>query len=255
MTNRIYYHAYLDDHYSWAHIMTDQFCMMEKGGLLQQTDMMKITAITKHDHQLMDIFKNLCMSFPVNIEIEFVISNYKNDEEMLEDWSYLQGNNVKPFSETHTLSKIYDDCKNTDMNVLYLHTKAVTSVANCLIKHRQPSKFKNRHLWRQLMNHGVITYWKVCTDSLKEYDAAGIDYQSSPSHFRGNFWWTKSEHVKALPDPRDDTWWDNFKKNSTEPWYQNLANRFRDEFWICSKQNTKAFNVRSNDGYYVENDI
>lgn len=254
MTNRIYYHAYLDDFFSWAHIFTDQLCMMEKDSLLENIDKMKITVISKNDRRI-EIFTNLCKSFPVNAELEFIESKYSNDFEMLEDWSHLQNDAVKPVSETITLTKLYDDCLKEDIKVLYLHTKAVTSVSNCLIKHGHASKFKNRHLWRQLMNWGAITYWRHCVNTLNQYDAVGIDYQNTPPHFKGNFWWSKSEHIKSLPDPRDDQWWINFKKSSTDPWIQNLANRFRDEFWICSRDNTKAFNIRPNNGYYVENDI
>jgi hypothetical protein len=254
MKNRVYYHGYLDDYFSWAHIFTDQMCLMEKDGLMSNIDMMKITVISKKDKRL-DIFANLCKSFPANFEIEVIESKYGNDFEMLEDWSHLQGDAVKPISETHTLTKLYDDCKREEMNILYLHTKAVTSVSNCLIKYGHASKFKNRHLWRQLMNWGTITYWRMCVDQLKTNDAVGIDYQTTPPHFKGNFWWATSNHINALPDPRDDNWWINFKNKSNDPWIRNLSNRFRDEFWICSKENTKAFNIRPNNGYYVENDI
>jgi len=254
MRNRAYYHTFLDDYFSWAHIMTNQFCLMEKNHLLENIDMMKITAICKNDKRA-EIFQKLCATFPVNIQIELIESKYKNDFEMLEDWSHLQGDAVKPLSETHTHAKIFDDCKTEDLNVLYFHAKAITSVSNCLIKHGHASKFKNRHLWRQLLNFGTLTYWNMCVEQLVENDAVGVDYQTSPPHFRGGFWWSKSSHIRELPDPRDDSWWLNFKAQATEHWYQNLSNRFRDEFWICSKKDTKAFNIVKNEGYYVENDI
>jgi hypothetical protein len=254
MKNRVYYHTYLDDYFYWAHIFTDQMCMMEKDALLANVDKVKITAISKKDNRL-DIFTKLCKSFPVNIELEFVESKYANDFEMLEDWSHLQNSSIKPISETYTHAKIYDDCKHENLNVFYLHAKAVTSISNCLIKYGHASKFKNRHLWRQLMNWGTITYWRHCVNTMKEYDAVGVDYQTTPPHFRGGFWWSKSDHIRSLPDPRDDVWWNNFKSKSDDPWIRNLTNRFRDEFWICSKENTKAFNIRPNNGYYVENDI
>jgi hypothetical protein len=253
MTNRIYYHTYLDDHFYWSHIFTDQFCMMEKSQLLANVDMVKITAISKRDERI-DIFSNLCRTFPVEIELEFVESKYANDFEMLEDWSELQNSSVSPIDETHTQAKIFEDCKKENLNVLYLHAKAVTSVSNCLIKHNAASKFKNRHLWRQLMNYGNIQQWQTCVEKLKEYDTVGVDYQTPP-HFKGTFWWSKSDHISQLSHPQDAVWWNNFKSNASDPWIQNITSRFRAEFWVCSKENTKAFNILSNNGYYVENDI
>lgn len=254
MTNRIYYHAYLDDFFYWSHIFTDQFCMMEKEKLLANVDMVKITAISKRDRRI-DIFAELCRTFPVAVELEFVETKYANDFEMLEDWSPLQNSPANPTNETHTQAKIFEDCKKENLNVFYLHSKAVTSISNCLIKHNYASKFKNRHLWRQLLNLGAINRWQECVDKLKDHDAVGVEYQTAPPHFRGGYWWSKSEHIRQLSHPQDDVWWNNFKSKASDPWIQNLTNKFRAEFWVCSKENTKAFNILSNNGYYVENDI
>jgi len=254
MKKQIYYHAYLDDLYYWTSIFTEQMTLMEKNNLLQQVDLMKITAISKADERT-EIFHKLCAAFPVKIQLEFVENKFQDDFDMLKEFSQLQGDKAKPFSETHTIAKLYDDCQKEDLHVLYIHTKAVTAISNCLLTYKAASKFKNRHLWRQLMNWGVINNWQKCVDSLSQFDTAGIDYQSDPPHYKGNFWWTKSEHVRSLAHPMDDNWWIEFRKSARDPWIQNLADRFRNEFWVCSKPNTKAFNVRANQGYYVENDI
>lgn len=252
--NRIYYHAFLDDYFSWAHIFVEQMTMIEKQNIFSTVDKMRITAITKNDVRA-EAFHRMCSDFAVNIEIHFIESKYANDFEMLEDWSHLQGDAVKPLSETVTLSKVYEDSLNTDMNVLYLHAKSVTSTANLLLKYRNTSKFKNRHLWRKFMNYGVIENWQKCTEALLTHDTAGIDFQTTPPHYKGGFWWAKSNHIRQLSHPEDNLWWENLKKSSNDRWIQNLSNRFRDEFWLCSKPNTKSFNVASNNGYFVENDI
>lgn len=254
MKNRIYYHAYLDDFFSWSHIFTDQLTYMEKQNLLQNVEMMKITAISKNDGRL-KLFSKLCSTFPVQIELEWIENKYQNDFQMLEDWNQLQGNTAKPADEINTIKKLYSDCQTEDLNVLYIHTKAVTAVSNTLIKYEMASKFKNRHLWRQFMNWGVIGNWKTCVDALQTHDTAGIDYQTTPPHYKGNFWWTKSSHVRRLNNPQDDNWWDSYKASSSDPWIQNISNRFRNEFWVCSHPETKSFNVRDNNGYYVANDI
>jgi hypothetical protein len=105
------------------------------------------------------------------------------------------------------------------------------------------------------MNWGVIGNWKTCVDSLNSHDTAGIDYRNNPPHYKGNFWWTKSSHVRTLQHPENDHWWNELKQNSQDPWIRNVSNRFRSEFWVCSRPNTKSFNIKENDNYYVDNDI
>lgn len=232
--------------------------LAEKTGLLGNVDMMKVTAISKNDNRA-DLFVKLCREFPVPIEIQFIESNYNNDFEMLEDFSILQGKSQDNFkrltNEIPTITKLYNDCQKEDLKVLYLHSKCVSALVNNLLKQPLPSKFKNRYLWRQFMNYGVLTNWKKCTEALDTFDTAGIDYKDNPPHYSGNFWWTKSEHVRSSANPSDPQWWEKFKNSSDDAWIRNISDRFAAEFWVCSKPNTKAFNVQSNEGYFNARDI
>lgn len=258
MNNRIYYHIYLDDYYSWSYIFTEQMTLAEKTLLLNNVDKMKITAISKNDNRA-ELFLKLCKVFPVNIELELIESNYSNDFEMLEDFSILQGKSQDNFkkltNEIPTITKLYNDCQKEDLKVLYLHSKCVSALSNTMLKHPLPSKFKNRFLWRQFMNYGVITNWKICVNALDIHDTAGIDYKNSPPHYSGNFWWTKSDHVRNSANPSSSGWWEQFKSSSSESWFQNISDRFAAEFWVCNKPNTISFNVQSNDGYFNDRDI
>ena len=252
MKNRVY--AFLDDFFSWAHIFVEHMTLMEQEGILKTLDCMKVNVITKNDVRA-EAFHRMCEVFPVKMEINFIESRYNNDFEMLVDWSQLQGDHAKPVSETPTLIRMYNDAQTEDMNILYLNSKSISSVANNLIKHRQPSKYKNRHLWRKFMNWGTINNWKTCVEALETHDIAGANYRSSPPHYSGGFWWATAKHIRSLPHPEDNQWWIELKRNHEDPWIQNMANRYRDEFWPCCRPGTKAFNFASNNGYYVENDI
>jgi hypothetical protein len=258
MKNRIYYHIYLDDYFSWSYIFTEQMTLAEKTGLLHNVDKMKISAISKKDNRF-DLFIKLCKEFPINIEIEFIENQYNSDFEMMQDFSILQGKSQDSFkkltSEIPTITKLYNDCQKEDLKVLYLHSKCISSLVNNMLIQPLPSKFKNRFLWRQFMNYGVITNWQKCVSALDIHDTAGIDYKDTPPHYSGNFWWTKSEHVRNSSNPSYTLWWENFKKSSPDPWIQNLSDRFAAEFWLCSKPNTNSFNIGSNEGYFNARDI
>ena len=71
----------------------------------------------------------------------------------------------------------------------YFHTKAVT---------KENTIFEKRRI---ILNHYIITKYKLCIDLLQTYDAIGCTLYIHPKlHFSGNFWWSKSSHVNELKD-------------------------------------------------------
>lgn len=254
MKNVAYYHVYLDDLCTWAQIFAEQMKYMEESNLLQNLDVIKVTAITQPDPRA-EIFKNFCSLYPVKFEIEFIQNVHKHDQEMMHGWSSIfdKTNNV---SETYTLSKIWKDSQNEDFNILYFHMKGITATLNNLLVPDRISKYKNRYDWRQFLNWGVLTKWEECVINLEHNDVAGVDFQEVPSkHFRGNFFWTTSKHVRSLPDPEPLEWWEECKKKMNDEWMNKASDRFRDEQWVCYKDNVKVFNLADNNGHYVANDI
>lgn len=254
MKNVAYYHVYLDDLCTWAQIFAEQMEYMEESNLLQNLDVIKVTAISQPDGRV-DIFRNFCSLYPVKFEIEFVRNIHANDKEMMQGWSSIF-DNLPATSETHTLSKIYRDSQKEDFNILYFHMKGITATLNNLIVPGRISKYRNRYKWRQFLNWGVLTEWRKCVDALTENDVASVDFQEVPSkHFRGNFFWTKSSHVRSLPDPEPTEWWNECKKKMNDEWMNRASDRFRDEQWVCYKDNVKVFNLSDNNGNYNASDI
>jgi len=94
--------------------------------------------------------------------------------------------------EGQTLKHLWDRCNEVDIDVLYIHGKGVISssapVAN----------------WREILHHYFITKWPVAVSHLQHSDVVGIQ-DATPETEKlmtsGNFWWTKSSHVRTLPDP------------------------------------------------------
>ena len=85
----------------------------------------------------------------------------------------------------------------SDTYYYYLHTKGIrwfgTAKESFIID------------WIELMLYWNIELWKKAVEKLERYDTYGCNYlewgkkETFRSHYSGNFWWAKSEHVKRLP--------------------------------------------------------
>lgn len=254
MTISVYYHTYLDDNAMWSQLLMEKFKLIESSGLINNINQVKITAVTQNDARVR-AFHDLCSLYKMPIEINFLQNQYRNDYEMIEDLRKIFDNVTKNPGENFTHKMMYEDCKTTDQNVLYLHAKGITSIINNLLAPGLVSKYKNRYDWRLFM-YNVITDWKECVNALENgYDTAGIDYTTEPSpHYRGNFFWTKSEHVRKLPDPMTTEWWVELKREKNNAWLNKVCDRFGSELWLCSIP-AKSFCSRVNQGNYIDNDI
>lgn len=251
---RLYYHAYLDDFFLWTQLLMENFKAMEDSGMMSQVEKIRITAITQEDDRAR-IFHEFCSIYRVPMEIEFMKNQYPNDREMIADTSDLHTNRMKNVDERHTLRKLHEDCQKEDLTVLYFHAKGITSIVNNLIVPGRVSKYRNRYYWRMFVNK-TISEWKTCVDALNTYDVAGVDYKTDPSeHFCGNFFWSTSDHIRKLPNPTEIAWWNELKRRKNHPWLNQVCDRFAAEMWICSRPGAKYFNLVSNNGDYIANDI
>jgi len=125
--------------------------------------------------------------------------------------------------ENPTLNKIKELAVNsTNSYILYLHTKG-----NSYSHETQQIKD-----WTNMMLYFLVEKYTVCIDKLNsDYDTIGCNYNECvneiPSHYSGNFWWSKSDYIRSLP-LLDET-----NPSKTEP-----------EFWLF-KNNPKAYAAHS----------
>lgn len=239
MTKKIvYYHVYLTDDYStWAGILLEQMHHIQTSNLMSQIDEFRVTAITQNDLRK-DSFAAICKTYEKKFDIEFVQNPYADDYAMLANI-----NNDETVTENYTYRKLWNDCQNEDMLLLYIHTKGITSVINHLKAGRTNDYVKYYH-WRQFLNWGVLESWYRCVQSLEVYDVAGVNYYEKPAkHFSGNFWWSKSDYIKRLPNPATKEWWRKLQEETTDQWLKYVSDRFRDEQWLCSLSNVKVCNL------------
>jgi hypothetical protein len=233
-----YYHIHLTDNpLIWTSIFIEQMKDMEDSGLIKQIDKMRVTCIAQNDERV-DMFVKLCESYNIPIELRIIKNPFDNDQDML-----YNRNTDNSCTEDITLKRIYEDCKNEDMKVLYFHSKGSTSYStnvnvDNIVKH------KEYFYWRSFMNWAVIRQWELCKNALDEYDIAGGDYHELPSpHFCGTFWWATSNHIRQLPDPLDKTWWIKLKETTNNSFIKQAPVRMYDEFWISAREGVKAYDV------------
>ena len=143
--------------------------------------------------------------------------------------------------EWPALIEMWKAARSSDFYAFYVHTKGAS---NCRPDVPQIIQ-RNIRTWRDCMSHFVIGEHESAIAALKSgYDAAGPLYYPCVNPgiggmFGGNFWWTTSEHLRRLPDPRE------LAGSSGEA-------RMRAESWLCSLEDGRYFNqywVESNDPY------
>ena len=114
------------------------------------------------------------------------------------------------YGEFFTLEHLQSYCrKNPGDNVLYCHTKGLTSPRNESIRD-----------WRLYMSYFCIDKWQSA--NMDEYDTYGVDWVEKPQpHYSGNFWIARGDYIASLPDISA------IKNNETV-----LTKRHNAEFWI-----------------------
>lgn len=187
-------------------IMIKNVCFIHAAtvGNYQQVfdEMLKLFDISNIWSELDSVFINIAGELNINIPKLSKI-NIFNKRSDLRDFEFSTVNLIKDFSQIH------------NSNILYLHLKGVTAPDNLCVRDHKDYMF-----YFNILQH------KSCIKFLNEYDAIGVDLSDDPvKHYSGNIWWSKTEHIKKLPYPKDLP--------------LILSERHKCEFWICSRKEGK----------------
>jgi len=146
-----------------------------------------------------NIIQHFKQIFIVNIGEKLDQNDFQNNKIQIINYS----NNSLLF-EIPTINLIRVFCEyNDNCEILYLHTKGITSFNN-----------KNISDWRNMMIHFLVNKCSDCFQKLKEYDTIGCNYQNTPyQHYSGNFWWANSNYIKRLNKIKD-----GYKRHDAEWW-------------------------------------
>ena len=160
----------------------------------------------------------------------------------INDPKYIISNQYKDISncEAPTLELLWKHSlySNLNHNILYLHTKGVTK------------PYKNIQDWTNYLAYFNIDRWKDRIIDLESNDTTGVNfggnkddlnehpstwgYGKAPLHYSGNFWWTKTTHIRKLPNPF--LWC---------PDSNHFRWRMMDEMWLCQINDAKYHNAHS----------
>lgn len=91
--------------------------------------------------------------------------------------------------EIATLHPLYDHAQTEDFYVLYLHTKGVrhNNTNPCVLD------------WVKYLSYYNIEQHEKCIEGLETNDTVGVNLIQDPCvHYSGNFWWSKSSHLRTL---------------------------------------------------------
>jgi len=128
--------------------------------------------------------------------------------------------------ERPTLHHMRESADNEDTLYWYCHTKG--------IKHFGTEFEENVVDWIKLLVYWNIIQWKLAINMLDKYDTYGCNKMYDPVyskniHYSGNFWWSKSKHIKYLPKIIDTYY-------------------CAPEDWVCTKNNKMICIFSSNFG-------
>jgi hypothetical protein len=215
----------------------EQFKLIEDYGLIDHLDEIIISCIYNSEDSK-NAFEILAKLYFKNVEISF----YKNTIGSDSDITFIDRvNSDKSITENITLKKIYEDSKTENFLVLYMHSKGITYTVRFL-QQMKIEEYRKCYYWRQYLNWGVIENWKNCVKLIEEgCDVASVNFMRRPyPHVSGNFWWSKSQYIRNLPDPTDESWYKAMQANSNDWGFKNAAIRFRDEMWITCTNKFKV---------------
>jgi hypothetical protein len=92
--------------------------------------------------------------------------------------------------ERPTLLHMHKMSKVENVNYFYLHTKGISHFGN--------NNEKYIIDWINLMLYWNIEKWELAIEKLKVHDTYGCN--DIGYHYSGNFWWSKSSHIRRLPN-------------------------------------------------------
>jgi hypothetical protein len=179
--------------YNWRPIVEDQFDILHRSGLYNRAERICYGCYAEDKDELYSFLEVVRKNDPNN-KIQVII-HPSNDNE--------RGTLIL----LQEVVSHYDE----EVFVLYSHTKGVSS------KHIHPDMdIKEDYIlsWRKIMEYFTKERWEDAIKNLEENDAVGCFYDYwkgayfSFSYFSGNFWWSKSSHIKTLSDIKKnpDNW-------------------------------------------------
>lgn len=111
------------------------------------------------------------------------------------------------YAEYPGIKKVRSLAVENDAKIFYFHTKGVSN--NWVtFNEKQPSieKITNVNSWRECMEYFLMDRWEECVSLLDSNDNVGVSCNGG--WYWGNFWWSKSEHIRKTREVELWNRWD-----------------------------------------------
>lgn len=170
---------------------------------------------------------NICLVGNTSI---FIIENLKKYDKKINFCFY----NPNPkLYEYPCLNCLWELSKDTNCNILYMHTKGANSLND-----------DHENEWRKYLLYFMVDKFQDCLKKINYfgYDTVGCDMIKNV-HYAGNFWWAKSSYIKTLNCP--------LKYLNNLEFYNKISNniykvnRYYAENWLLSNKEVKSYNLIS----------
>lgn len=199
----VFYHlAAVNDR--WRNFINEQIGLIQSSGLAENATVNITCAAYGKDLQEIKSYLQTYYSFTNLISVR----SLDNDENIFEG---------QPLSEIQKYSK------ENEGYVLYIHSKGIS----------HPDSIIPITDWRHYLNYWMIEKWEDCIKLLDDdISVVGTNWSSDPhSHFSGNFWWARTDHIKTLPDVLNRSLY--YDESLTE---LLGAYTFAHEMWVLSEK-------------------
>lgn len=139
--------------------------------------------------------------------------------------------------EGQTLDLLYKACLEKDIDVLYFYNKGIT---------RSGAAVAN---WKEVLNYYLVEKWPECVKLLETSDVVGVkDLVCMDYTVSGNFWWSKSSHIKTLPNPLNS---DQYMGAEVNLYPNGPAYRYAFERWLLINKPKIAHIVDTKTDHYT----
>ena len=123
------------------------------------------------------------------------ITNYNENEcgeldKILNNEKFILVKSSENLYEKFAINNYKNYITHDDYYLYYFHTKGVSRYKKSVF-----------HSTRQILNYYILKMYQLNIELLEQYNAVGCEMHLYPKkHFSGNFWWSKSQHLKNLPN-------------------------------------------------------
>jgi hypothetical protein len=231
---KVFYHMYISPDFraSYWHIFLDMYMKeLISSNLYRNCDFYITITMPKNwvNFNNKDIVKNsTSLYMPSN---EIITFEQKVKEYIKYRYPFAIILDIRDISETniyegHCLDLIHKMSMNEDFDILYTHSKGVMMPEAISVSN-----------WREVLIYFMITKWKKCLKWLEASEVVGILDNPArkeigtghPIFPSGNFWWSKSEYIRSLPEPIKS---EEYMKDFPEAFPGNPLYRYSFERWI-----------------------